>query len=62
MLNFTVPCTPLVKRDCEAIWVAIGECELDGSGQFMRYTIEQDAVAGGKPCPYEDGFAMQHPC
>jgi hypothetical protein len=60
--NFSVPCPPVTKARCVGIWVASGECEVDGSGRFMRYTVEVAAVAGGAACPHEDGFLQKQPC
>lgn len=62
VLNFTVPCPPVQPTDCHAIWVAIGECETDGSGIMMRFTIEVDAMAGGVGCLHEDGYVEKRPC
>ena len=59
--NFTQPCPQLAKTDCRAIWVAWGECEADGA-QMWRYTIEVEAMAGGLPCPNDDGFAVRKAC
>ena len=62
VLNFTTPCPPPTKVDCAAVWLAWGECEADGSGRVMRYTVERDAVAGGAECPHDDGYSQKHPC
>ena len=62
VLNFTIPCPATPKVDCMAIWVAWGECEVDGSGQIMRYTIEADAMGGGEGCAHEDGFTQKVSC
>ena len=61
VLNFTQPCPALVKQDCQAIWVAWGECEAGGT-QVMRYTVEQDAVLGGVECAHGDGFEQARAC
>ena len=61
VLNFTEPCPELTKTNCNAIWVAWGECQVDGQ-QMMRYTVEDDAVGGGVPCQHRDGFALKRPC
>ena len=45
VLNFSVPCPAVQPTDCYGIWVAIGECEVDGSGMMMRFTIEVDAMS-----------------
>ena len=62
VLNFTTPCPQPTKVDCAAVWLAWGECEADGSGRVMRYTVERDAVAGGAECPHDDGYSEKHPC
>ena len=60
--RFTRPCpTPLPRRDCRGVWLAWGECEAGGTQQ-MRFTIEDDALAGGVPCSEEDGVAKAFPC
>lgn len=61
VLNFTEPCPPLSSSDCEAIWVAWGECQADGE-QVWRYTIEKEPTLGGKACDHEDGFAQMFAC
>ena len=61
VFNFTQPCPALVKQDCQAIWVAWGECEAGGT-QVMRYTVEQDAVLGGVECAHGDGFEQARAC
>ncbi len=59
--SFMTQCPPLAKTDCEAVWLAWGECQAD-SMQVVRYTIEIEAAAGGAPCEHEDGFAQTRPC
>eukprot|EP01052_Picozoa_sp_SAG31_P044065 SAG31_NODE_7550_length_1657_cov_2.932606_1_plen_297_part_00 len=59
--KFTTMCPPLERTDCEAVWLAWGECEADRS-QVMRYTIEVEAAAGGVECLHEDGFAERRAC
>ena len=61
VLNFTRPCPALVKADCEAVWLAWGECQADGQ-QVRRYTVEKEPVLGGTACEHEDGFAASFPC
>eukprot|EP01051_Picozoa_sp_SAG22_P008108 SAG22_NODE_600_length_8677_cov_18.222429_6_plen_309_part_00 len=60
--NFSAPCPLAKRRDCAGFWAASGECEADGSGQFMRYTVEVAAVAGGAACAHPDGFLQKRPC
>ena len=38
------------------------QCETDGSGIMMRYTIEADPIGGGAACAHEDGYAAKRPC
>lgn len=46
--NYTITCPPVTtKTDCAAIWVAWGGCEAGGL-QVMRYTVEVEAVGGGR--------------
>ena len=59
--QFTTACPPLQKTDCNAVWLAWGECEADGH-QVMRYTIEVEAAVGGAECEHEDGFSQRHAC
>ena len=59
--QLTTACPPLEKTDCEAVWLAWGECEASGQ-QVMRYTVEVEAAAGGAECEHEDGFAQRQPC
>ena len=53
--QLTTACPQIQKTDCEAVWLAWGECEADGQ-QVMRYTIEVEAMAGGAECEHEDGW------
>ena len=61
VLNFTVPCPPLVKTDCEGIWLGFGECEAN-STQLLRFAIEVNAAAGGQPCPHLEGETKRVDC
>ena len=38
------------------------QCETDGSGIMMRYTIEAGPIGGGAACAHEDGYAAKRPC
>lgn len=60
VLNFTVPCPLLERRDCYGVWLAWGEC--GPSGQSMRYTVEYTALAGGAACPWRDGHVAMQKC
>ena len=59
--QYTMKCPPLEKTDCEAVWLAWGECQADGT-QVVRYTVEVEAAAGGAACEHEDGFAKSRAC
>ena len=61
VLNFTKPCAAPVRTDCRGIWLAWGECEADGH-QVMRFTVEEDAQAGGANCAHDDGYTQRVPC
>ena len=63
LLNFSSPCPATApKSDCEGIWLAWGECELDSHEQVVRFTVEVEPAGGGKPCTHLDGTAARRPC
>lgn len=62
LLNFSQPCPALLdKQNCEAVWLDWGECEADRT-KILRFTVEREAIAGGVPCMYPDGYAQKVPC